>query len=121
MTIHWTTTTFWFYTSKLAALYASTNDGIASRIASEGRYAKLAASSAGVQKFRNTVNNGIAIEIGNLSPDFLIEWSDLEDVMKGLEHGPGSLGDVCSETLCEFEFSLGHGGRVGWGRTFRER
>lgn len=65
------------------------------------------------------MHNGIAIEVSNIVPN-QIEWSDLEDLMKGLQLGKGNL-ELCAEFLCEFEFSLGHGPRVGQGRTFRER
>ena len=119
MTLHWTTTTLWFYTDKLKRLYSNAKIGIETQIASQGRYTKLLKDSQGNQRFGNTVHNGIAIEVGNILP-YEIAWSDLEDLLKGLSDGPEEL-RLCGRFLCEFAFSLGHGPHVGRGRTYRQR
>ena len=65
------------------------------------------------------MHNGIALEVENILP-YELEWSDLEDLLKGLQAGPGDLA-LCRDFLCRFAFSLGHGPRVGMGRTYRQR
>ena len=109
----------WLYTDKLKDLYDNTKAGIKSQIASQGRYTKLLKDSQGNQRFRNTVHNGIALEVGNILP-YEIEWSDLEDLLQGLQNGPGHL-EFCMESLCTFAFSLGHGPYIGRGNTYRQR
>ena len=121
MTIHWDASfSLRDYTKELKWIYETSNQGIAARIAAEGRYAKLPANSAGIQKFLNKSPFGPALEIGNLVPHSL-QWSDLEDVIKGLEHGPDNLAFMCGSLLCHFEFSLEHGDRIGYGRTYKDR
>lgn len=124
MTIYWDTANTWLYTERLRILFEAVNEGIAARIASgTGRYDPLPASSAGIQKFRVVALSGMGIEIANLVGHQIV-WGDLEDVMRGLEHGPGDLKTLCTGFLCNFQFSLGHPGeeqRVGWGRTFKAR
>ena len=118
MTLHYTPVGLRVYRNPLKALYVSTKVGIDSQVIAQGRYTKLLKDAKGNQRFRHQVPDGVGLQVSNILPHEL-EWSDLEDLLKGLSLGEGWL-FLCAEHLCDFEFSLEDGLSIGKGRTYRQ-
>ena len=118
MTLYWSPKGIWVYAEKLKALYDSVDNIITTQINSRGRYAKLITDAQGKQRFHQNIRNGIAIEVMNIPPQE-IQWSDLEDLMKGLRLEGWDY--LCVDVLCEFAISEGHGDLFAFGRTYKER
>ena len=66
-------------------------------------------SRTGQQIFKNSVHNGVELQLNNLLP-YAITWGDVKSVLLGLL----GLND-CLEWLCDFEFSVDSGVRIGKG------
>lgn len=65
----------------------------------------------GGQRFWNSVQKGVDIQVENLKP-YAITWWDLEKVLKGLAL-------ECWLQTCVFEFSVPSGIRIGRGALYK--
>ena len=111
MTLYYKYTSWFTYQSKIKPLLTSSRSIIAHQISEHNADTKLIMDSSGTQTFRNSLHNGVDIEVNNLKP-YAISWGDMRDLIKGLEWR-------CNLQLCTFEFSTGSGTKIGGGKIYK--
>ena len=64
-----------------------------------------------MQRFLNNVPGALDLQVTNFKP-YAITWGTMADLLKGLL-------EYCSVQLCQFEFSVGSGVRIGQGGLYK--
>ena len=103
------------YASKILTSIFHAQDAIEHQVYLHGADARLNMDNTGSQRFysqgrEGQVPNGVDIEVTNIKP-YAITWGEMEDLSWGLAVW-------CHTNLCEFEFGVPSGTRIGRGRVY---
>ena len=113
MTLYYKYTSLPLYSQRIADAWKYASRTMSQQIQTQGADALLLRDpTSGAQRFDSRGSGSVAIEIENIAP-YAITWGNVRDVVNEVTYW------TCSSSLCDFEFEVENGNRIGRGRIYK--